>query len=703
MVPFALAIFTSAFLVFQVQPIIARFILPWYGGTPGVWTTCMLFFQLGLLAGYLYAHLLAKHLQLKQQTIVHGCLLILSLFLLPITPELPESSQSSPQILEILKVLTASVIFPFILLSASAPLLQHWFANAHPGKSPFRLYALSNVGSLLALLSYPFLVEPALTLTTQTWAWSFAYLVFMCVTLWCAWPILKQKFDQESLSIKNEKTIQNKKPEPAASLKAPGGLDVITWMLLAACGSIVLLAITNQMSQDVAVIPFLWVVPLGLYLITFIICFERDAWYQRKVWIPFLAITIGLLVYLMRRDYSGVELSLAYQIMIYCAAMFGCCMVCHGEMVRRRPAAVDLTLFYVYVAMGGALGGIFVNLVAPLLFNGYWELHGILVFISLLTILLVARDQNALNFSQRSAFVAVGLIGVGVLIWFLEKHISDQQHTSILNKRSFFGILHVYEADKGTEGHSRSLYYGRIRHGEQWLHDKYVHRPTAYYSPHSGVALALTHFPARKNQTIEKQAIKVGVLGLGVGTVAAYGWRKDRIRFYEINPDVESVAREYFRYLDNSWAETEVALGDARRTLKRELETTGSQQYDVMIVDAFSGDAVPIHLLTQEASDIYWQHLKDNGVLILHITNFHVDLSDVARQMALHANKEAIYIADDGNTETGFDSSYWVMITSNQDFINNPEIRKFRDDWPHELKPIVWTDDFSNLFEVVAW
>ncbi len=702
MLPFAVAIFTSAFLVFQIQPVIARFILPWYGGTPSVWTTCMLFFQLGLLAGYLYAHMLAKRLQLQHQVIVHGCLLVLSLFLLPITPELPESPQSLPQTLEILKVLAVSVSFPFILLSASAPLLQHWFANAHPGKSPFRLYALSNVGSLLALLSYPFLVEPALTLSTQTWTWSCAYPAFLGVTLWCAWPVLAQKLHQDPKQPAVAVKTRTKTSKHSTPVKAPSWFDRVSWLLLAACGSVVLLAVTNQMCQDVAVIPFLWVVPLSLYLITFVICFERDAWYQRKIWFPFLALSVGVLVYLLGRDYADTELSLAYQIMIYCAAMFGCCMVCHGEMVRRRPTAGDLTMFYVYVALGGALGGVFVNLIAPLLFDGFWELHGSLVFVCLLAILLVALDHDALNFLQRSMVITVGSVGVWLLIWFLQIHISEQRDTSIFNTRSFFGVLHVYENDKGTRRHFRSLYHGRISHGEQWLHKSELHRPTSYFGPRSGVGLALNRFPSRKNKEAEKNAIKVGAIGLGVGTIAAYGRPRDFFRFYEINSDIESAAREYFGYLDNSKAEIEVVIGDGRRTMQRELETSGSLQYDVIIVDAFSGEAIPIHLLTKEASDLYWQHLKENGVLALHISNFHVDLSDVVRQMAIHANKKVMYIEDDSDDDR-YDSSDWVLITSNQAFINDQHVRSFQDEWHHELKPIIWTDDFSNLFEIVKW
>ena len=701
--PYSVAIFTSAFLVFQVQPVIARFILPWYGGTAGVWTTCLLFFQLGLLAGYLYAHALAAHLQLKQQALVHGSLILLSLFLLPITPEMPEFSKSLPQTIEILYLLALSVGFPFIILSASAPLFQHWFVHVHPGKSPFRLYALSNAGSLLALLSYPFLIEPVLKLSTQTLVWSFIYIIFMCFTIWSAWPIINSRLfeglNQTETEVKN-RTSSYKSSEP---LKAPGWFDRISWILLAAGGSVVLLAVTNQMCQDVAVIPFLWVVPLSLYLITFIICFERDAWYQRKIWLPFMALTIGLLVYLLNHDYASTEISLVYQIIIYCAALFGCCMVCHGEMVRRRPAAGNLTMFYLYLALGGALGGVFVNLAAPILFDGFWELHGSLVFVALSAIVLIYLDHAGLKVLQRRLILICGCVGLALLIWFLRLHILSQQSLSVLNTRNFFGVLHVYEFERGTKNHIRSLYHGRICHGTQILDKLNRNKPISYYGRNSGISLALNHYPSRRLEDTEKRGMRIGVIGLGIGTIAAFGQPDDYIRFYEINPDVESIARKHFYYLDSCKAEIEVAIGDGRRLLQDELETNGSGQYDVIVVDAFSGDSIPVHLLTLEASDLYWQHLKENGILALNISNLHLDLTDVVRQMAAHAHKEAIFTEDSGFASRFYDSNAWVLITSNKDFLSYTILKAFRTDWRHKLKPVIWTDDFSNLFEVVEW
>jgi hypothetical protein len=702
MIPYAIAIFTSAFLVFQVQPVIARFILPWYGGTPAVWTTCLLFFQLGLLAGYFYAHLLAKYANLKRQALIHLSLLVISLVLLPITPDLSVSSQASNQILDILKILALSVGFPFILLSATAPLIQHWFANIYPGRSPFRLYALSNVGSLLALLSYPFLVEPALTLTVQTWTWSAIYLLCIAVLAVCSWSLIQKKSipGREEVSPLSDDQMATSIGNSEGKELSVG--DRLIWLLLTACGSVVLIAITNKMTQDVAVVPFLWIAPLSLYLVTFIICFERDAWYQRKFWLPFLAVAVGLLMYLLSRDYADTELSLAYQIMIYCAAMFACCMVCHGELVRRRPAVGKLTVFYLYVALGGALGGVFVNLVAPLIFDGYWELHGSLILICALAISLIFTDRAVMVFWQRGTVAAAGSLGIITLTWLLGQHIAEQKEGTILSQRSFFGIVHVYQYDEGDPAnHYRVMYHGRINHGDQWLDNDKQYLPTSYYGTSSGIGAALNVIRRHSDNTADK-VIKVGIVGLGVGTLAAYGQPNDRFRFYEINPEVEAIASDYFSYLENSGANIEVIIGDGRRSLQNELETSRSQQYDVLVIDAFSGDAIPIHLLTREASDLYWQHLKDDGLLAIHITNFHVDLSDVVRQLAIHADKEALLISDYPTGDSASNSD-WVLITSNSIFLNNPSIREESSEWSHQLREVVWTDNFSNLFDTVIW
>ena len=699
MIAFSSAIFISALLVFQVQPIIARYILPWYGGTPSVWTTCMLFFQVGLLVGYLYAHFISSHLKPKNQVIVHCCLLILSLISLPIEPQAYSTIETLPQPVQILSILLLAVGFPFVILSSSAPLIQSWFSRIHLDKSPYRLYALSNFGSLLGLLGYPFLVEPNLSLTTQTYTWSTGYILFIFAIMWCGWPLLKGTKVSDLRTSKMDPSISRASGSPSPRSSAS---SVLSWLLLSACGSAILLAVTNQMCQDVAVIPFLWVLPLSLYLITFIICFERDAWYKRAIWVPYFIVSIAALVYLMRQAYAETEIPLYFQIGIYCSALFSSCMVCHGELTRRKPRTNELTKFYVFISLGGALGGLFVSLIAPLIFVGFWELHLLIVLVSLILVVSLALDKDLAN-AYRKAAPALGIVAISMLSWQLLININEQKSTSIYSSRSFYGVLHVYDSEPETRSHRRALYHGRISHGEQWRHPSKRALPTAYYAGSSGISYTLKRHPNRLDPS-NKEPMKVGVIGLGIGTLAAFGRKNDEYRFYEINPQVHHAAKHYFSYLKDTKAHTSVLIGDGRSVLQEEFDSGGSQNYDVLVVDAFSGDAIPIHLLTKEATDLYWQNLKPDGVLAFHITNFHLDLTDVVRQLAIHSGKEAVYMSFESDEDTtSANSNDWVLVTNNQKFINDRYIKRFRDQWPHTLRDIHWTDNFSNLFDVVMW
>ena len=686
MIAFAIAIFVSAFLLFQVQPIVARYILPWFGGSPAVWTVCMLFFQAGLLCGYSYARWLSKYIRPNLQPVLHLGLLAVSLLMLPITPSddwMPTGGNANPT-LYILALLLVSVGFPFAMISASAPLLQHWFAETFPGRSPYRLYALSNLGSLIALLSYPFIVEPQLTLQSQTVVWSIGYAAFIIICGWCALPLLRggdREIGGQAQSIKQEQPI--------------GRLSKFLWIVLAATGSTVMLAITNQMCQDVAVVPFLWILPLSLYLLSFIICFDNDRWYRRDVWVPVLFLSVGSLVFLMHQYYRTEVMRLVMQIMIYSTAMFACCMVCHGELVRRRPPVGSLTSFYLYVALGGALGGVFVNLLAPLIFNGFWELHGSLVATFCLAGLCIYLDKAwHTSESARTVFsISWGVVSI-VLIFWLGQHIQKQRVDSIANVRSFYGVLHVYEYGAGGSEHKRSFYHGGIDHGSQWMSGKRRFMPTTYYGPQSGIAIAFAQFPRPVAAADESDGLKIGVAGLGVGAVSVHAKETDRVRFYEINPQVEAIARDYFTYISQGPSTIDVVLGDARVSLNNELREFGSQQYDLLVLDAFSGDAIPIHLLTEEAFALYWKHLKPDGILAVQITNIYVDLSDVVRQLARRSDKSAIRFRDD--------SSHWVLVTDNAEFLQDPRVSLKKVPWASDKpKPILWTDNFSNLFEVL--
>ena len=698
-IPYAFAIFLSAFLLFQVEPIIARYILPWFGGTPAVWTTCMLFFQVFLLGGYAYAHLLASHLSPRYQALIHLSLVACSLVFLPITPGdawKPDGNENPMLAIVLLLLMTIGV--PFLVVSASAPLLQHWSYRVHSTLSPYRLYALSNLGSLLGLISYPFLVEPRLGLSTQTIFWSAGYALYAVICAWGAMPLFRLA----------TRTDSSENPAYLAGIK-PRLPERLLTLALAACGSVVLLASTNQICRDIAVIPFLWVLPLSLYLISFILCFDHPRWYNRWVWVPLLLISLSAVVYLLHQEYADEATNLYLQIFIYSAALLACCMVCHGELVRLKPSASHLTSFYLMVALGGALGGVFVNLIAPLFFKGYWEFHVGLVATMVLLGLCMWRTMD----SFRSPLVLLSgkifwIGGIGALAALLGLHIQEQQATSILTKRNFYGVLRVNETDIGTKFATRSLYHGRISHGKQLLTPGKSSYPTAYYGPFSGISLAIRRHPQYLKSSIvdngtQQGGLYVGGIGLGVGTIARYSRPGDTYRFYEINPDVDQIAREYFTFLKDTKGEYQVIIGDGRISLERELVNNDRQQFDILAVDAFSGDGIPVHLLTREAFALYWNNLHPDGILAFHITNQHFDLTPVIRALAGELGKRALWIKDLSDRERGNNYNEWVLVTSNQAFLKDPFVNFRIHPWPIlNHREFLWTDDFSNLFRVVA-
>lgn len=690
---FLAAIFLSAFLLFQVQPVIARYILPWYGGSPAVWTTCLLFFQVGLLAGYAYAHGLVTLLRERRgsQAGIHFALLALAFLVLPITPGAewkPDGSEANPAA-GIVRLLGSTVGFPYLLLSASGPLLQHWFAESHPGRSPYRLYAVSNLGSLLGLLTYPFLFEPRLDVNQQTTLWSAAFAGYALLAVATGVLFLRRT---RSLPGASEAAGDARKPPPA---------DVFLWIAFSACGSMLLLSLTSQMCQDVAVVPFLWVAPLSLYLLTFVIAFDHERWYLRPVAIPLAAAAIGLAIWLMNLQYASSEWPLFRQIAVYCGAIFFACLVCHGEIVRMKPSVRHLTGFYLCISLGGAIGGGFVSLAAPRLFSGYWELH--LAF-DLLALLTSFQLWRRFRHAKRPVLVLGGAalwIGLlSVMVHFLGKHMEETREKSIAMRRGFYGVLKVEEVDSGTDYAFRSLHHGRISHGRQYLAESDRTLATTYYSLDSGVGAVFACLPART--AAPPQPVHVGVVGLGVGTIATYAEEGDRFRVYEINPQVEELARSHFGYLAGCRGEEQVVLGDARISLERELAEGNPQRFDALFVDAFSGDSIPVHLLTREAFDLYFKHLKPDGVLAIHVTNLHLDLADPVRNLAAAFEREALRV--DHSPDVTEDHAYysdWILVTRDPAFIKALEDSGRVSMWDRpDPRPIHWTDAYSNLFEV---
>lgn len=683
MFAFSLTIFWGAFLLFLVQPLIARFILPWFGGGPAVWTTCMLFFQLLLLGGYAYAHFSISRLTPRRQVITHLALLALAVALLPITPgDGWKPTDGSHAAGHILLLLLGCLGLPYLVLSATGPLLQAWFSKAHPGVSPYRLYALSNVGSLLALLIYPFYLEPQLSRQAQADGWSWGLAVYAGLMAWCGWKVWKPAAEEAA------------GPQTSDDEATPSALSRVMWFALPACGVMLLLAITNKLCQDIAVVPFLWVLPLSLYLLSFIISFDSPRWYHRGFWLPLLIGLLGMVAHNLYQAESHPDITPLAT--LYLGTMFVACMVCHGEVYRLRPGASRLTGFYLSLSAGGAAGGLFVALVAPFVFSDYFELH-LALFLTAALVILVLRQEPARSGREGRArwawalpFVALAAFGYGLI-----DVATTSLRGSLSTTRGFYGVLKVNDNDTGNADlHHLTLQHGATIHGLQYVDPEKRTFPSSYYTSTSGIGRLLrSHKPAGGR--------RVGAIGLGCGTLAAWGRPGDTFRFYEINDDVARLATSTFTYLKESQAKTELVMGDARLSMEREAD----QQYDVIVLDAFSSDAIPVHLLTLEAFDHYQRHLQPDGVIVVHVSNRYLDLHPVVYRIAEKIGFPAITI-DDNDTayeDAGFYGSDWIIMTRNQILLQQPLIRdvtKEAVEFPARI--MYWTDERSDLLSILS-
>ena len=678
MIFYALTIFLSAFLLFQIQPVMARMILPWFGGSSAVWSMCMLFFQVALLAGYAYAHWLHVRLHARRQALVHGALLLVSLLLLPVIPNPAwrPTGADNPSF-RILGLLAVTIGLPYFLLSTTSPLLQAWYARSHKGATPYRLFALSNFASLLALLSYPPLVEPNLTTRVQGLAWSAAYAAFVVLCAATAW---------------RARGFQALEPAPQAqdSGARPPLRRMLFWMSLAACASILLLAVTTFLTQDIAAIPFLWILPLSVYLISFIVCFDAPRWYRRDVFMPLLAVALTAMAWLSWFE-GRPRLPMTRTIAIFACSLFVCCMVCHGELVRRKPHPRYLTLFYVMVSVGGAAGGRFVGLLAPWLFNAYYEFPiGMALCAALAAAALLI--QPAGPFTRRH-WRQLLLAGLAAYLVFVAYTVRDDSKGYRVLARNFYGRLAVLDdGEPDEEDAARKLVHGTINHGQQMRDPALRREPVSYFCPGTGIGRAM-----RARQAGEPW--RIGILGLGCGTLAAYGRAGDVIRIYEINPLVLDLARTQFTFLADSPARIEVALGDGRLTLERE----PSQRFDILVMDAFSGDSVPVHLITREAFATYFRHLKPGGILAVNISNRYLELRPVMERAASSFGKVALYYSYEWKEQVPdcFACS-WVLVMDPPAWAAAPPlIRETAQVLPPNPKFRAWTDDFSNLLRVL--
>ncbi len=673
---YALTIFTSAFLLFLVQPVMAKQILPWFGGSAAVWTTCLVFFQFLLLAGYAYSDWTTRKLDARRQTIVHVVLLIASLASLPIIPDASwKPAGDDDPTWRILGLLVVTIGLPYFLLSTTGPLVQAWFARTFPSGTVYRLFALSNFASLLALVAYPFVVEPWISTAHQSWGWSVGYVLFVGL---CAASAIYGIRGQTAISHTEPNVVgdRNSGLSPISG-PAPTLPDYGAWLLLSAMGSFMLLAVTNHITHDVASVPFLWILPLIIYLLSFIFCFEGRGWYQRHIFLGPLLVIVTVMAWTLHTEGGLMDIKMAIPLNL--AGLFVMCMFFHGELAARKPAPRYLTGFYLMVSLGGALGGVAVGMVAVKFFNTYYE-FGIGLVVTLVIAAYVTRLMHSLV--PMLVLAAIGFSGFHVY-----QYIDSLTRNTLVMTRNFYGTLRVKDTGSGDAA-VRRLMHGVIMHGEQNLAAAKRNEPTTYYGATSGIGRAI--------KALDGQPIRVGVIGLGTGTLAAYGRQGDAYRFYEINPAVVTVARNQFSFLGDSRAEVETVLGDARLAMERE----APQNYDVLVIDAFSSDSIPVHLITREAMAVYLRHMKPGGVIAFHVTNRFLRLAPVVKRIADEAGLHTTLIDDDA-ADSDLASTDWVLVTRDKTRLERPEIAKFASKIDEIPGLRVWTDDFNNLFQIL--
>lgn len=675
------ALFLSAFLLFQIQPILAKLTLPWFGGTAGVWILSLAFYQLTYLLGNVYAHLLIRRGGLRLSTRLHPLALLASLAFLPVVPNAFWQPRGNEEpVWRILGLLTATAGVPFLLLSATTTLLQAWYMVGRKQPEPYRFYALSNAGSLLALLSYPILLEPLIATHRQAVIWSVAYGGFVPLTGFLAW---RQPHSAEPASA-------------ATKTMAPCWKLQLLWLSLAAGASALLLSITQYVSQNIAAVPLLWIVPLSLYLLSLILCFDKRRWYRRSIFVSLLPLVLASMIYALSPKFENAPPS--RQILLFFAGLFFCCMACHGELAGLKPPSEFLSLFYLLLSAGGALGGLFVAVLAPRVFRGFYELPVSLALcgIFVLMALFYRPPSSPRRWTARTQWLAASVV---VVLTLLALNVVRLKSHQLLMVRNFYGVLSVNILPPSVVRPAvTQLRHGTVVHGEEILAADRSDVPTTYYGEHSGAGITLLLERQRGN-------LRVGIIGLGIGTLARYGQKGDRYSFYEINPLVVDLAKNLFDFLSRSEAQVNIIPGDARLSLERQ----DPQEFDVLVVDAFSGDAIPVHLLTREAFELYFRHLKPGGVLAIHVSNQSLDLPRVVEAASRSVGARAAKVTNASDEASAVYESTWMLLDRStapsrtvsaliDGTVSLPAGTSSQ--LQHEVVD-VWTDDYSNLIEIL--
>ena len=660
---YAVTIFLSATLLFLIQPIIAKELLPRFGGAAAVWGACMVYFQAVLLLGYLYAHYSIRTLSSRAQVTLHTGLLAVSLAatFFPV-PADAHSPVAAHPVWETMKALTRSAGLPYLLLSSTTPLLQSWYSRGGHNGLTYRFFALSNLGSVLALIAFPFAIEPALDLDTQLAVWRGLYLIF---ALLCGFVAIR---------------FSGRRTGNSSARVEPSSSEIewrrkLTWVGLAACSSALLLGVTNGLCQNIAPMPLLWVAPLAIYLISFVICFDFERSYHRPAFQVLVPAALMVLIGLGANPLLPVRVAIP----LCLASLFVTFMFCHGQLAALKPPSRHLTAFYLCISVGGAAGGMFVGLLAPVLFSEFFE-------VKIAVALCLALSLRFLFGYRSEVFLAIAASACLLFLWMFG-NLSAGVNTRTYQARSFYGILSVQERQSSTGDTVREVLHGSVVHGGQVISKSERREPKFYYGRKSGVGIALQR---------PMEARRVGIVGLGAGTVAAYGNPGDYFRFYEINPLVRELSKSHFTYIQDSRAKVELVLGDARLSLEQE----AANHFDALVLDAFSGDSIPVHLLTQEAFQCYFSHLKPEGILAVHISNQFLDLRPVVAGIARALGKKALLVQADPEEDASILRSAWILVSGDLPYLQTIQ-RQGRGELLRSAQRPVWTDQYSNILSVL--
>jgi hypothetical protein len=667
---YGITVFLGAFLLFLVEPMAAKQLLPALGGSSAVWLTCLVFFQITLLLGYLYAHWLTRAAFDGWQRRIYLALLTTAVVLLGAQVAHPANLErgANHPVATIFLALTLTIGLPFLLLASTSPLLQVLLVRSAGGRVPYRLFALSNAGSLLALIAYPTLVEPNLTLKLQRTLWSAGFLLYAIL---CTLLARQTRLATETAPVES----QDDAPSADAAKKW-------LWFLLPMAAAMQLSAVTGHLTVNIAAIPLLWMLPLAVYLLSFIVAFEFAAIYRRGLVVRLLVVMLASLGYAISR--TEVSLPIGVGILFFLAEAFIACLFCHAETYSLRPQrANEATLFYLLIAAGGAAGTFFIGILSPLIFSANYDLAISFLVTAVLAVAVTWHD----GWPQRLLWSTCSVLLLSFAIMLHTAYARE----AILEVRNFYGTLRVKQSNPPPLGFTmRMLLNGTIQHGTQFFSPELSRTPTTYYAEDSGIGFAL-------RLCCDVRPRNIGVIGLGTGTLAAYGKPGDRIRFYEINPLVRPIAQNLFTYLRDSQAQITYADGDARASLKNE----APQSFDVLAIDAFSGDAIPLHLLTTEAIALYKKHLASNGILAFHVSNQYLDLAPEIALLAAPAGMQARLVEGSPDAARGAFRSTWILLTGSPTFFTQPEIAAAVQPVPAipGLKP--WTDDYSSLLPIL--